>query len=119
MFVCVCVCTETVVPERGVYPGTPGLRVLVGGVPDYYTQHIPGLQGCIRGLRVGQQLLGLAGAAGQGENGRYSIRGGGDSRWDNSYRAWLGLLVREKMLRRQSAIHSVHIIQWHVMLYYS
>jgi hypothetical protein len=60
---------ESVSPERGLHPGPPALRVHVGGVPEYYERHMPGLRGCLRGLRIGDKLLNLEGASGRHDHG--------------------------------------------------
>ncbi|ELT91728.1 hypothetical protein CAPTEDRAFT_224303 [Capitella teleta] len=60
---------ESVSPERGLYPDPPALQIFVGSVPDYYDRHIPGLQGCLRGLRIDDKLLNLEGATGRQDHG--------------------------------------------------
>ncbi len=51
---------ETVLPRRLVSAGDPGFTVFVGGLPRGALSDVPGLIGCVRGIRVGDQALPMA-----------------------------------------------------------
>ncbi len=47
-------------PRRLANPGAPGFTVYVGGLPRDSISDLPGLVGCVRGLRVGDTPVAMA-----------------------------------------------------------
>ncbi len=64
---------ETVVPRRLVSAGAPGFTALVGGLPRGAVSSVPGLVGCVRGLKVGGDAVPMAETA-QAFPGESSVR---------------------------------------------
>ena len=53
---------ETVKPPRPAQPPDPGLHIYLGGVPADMSS-LPSLNGCMRGLKMGETIFGLQKAA--------------------------------------------------------
>ena len=51
---------ESIIPRRLGSPGDPGFTVFVGGLPRGALSDIPGLIGCVRGIKVGDVAVPMA-----------------------------------------------------------